>query len=1159
MTAGIRSRRASRLRDRRSARLRRSGSVALVGALIAALSIGAVPAFAVGTPTPTPDASSTSEPTPEATEPATSEATPESDPATPTPDVVEPEGGDDTSSIEPFQSRLAPDPDSSSVTPFAVINTECGTSSACVGMRITNVVVGGTASVSDWTLKAVRNNASADEFVFSSGQTRTLPRNTSQQQSVYTLSATADAAIQSRYVTTFSCSRAPSPRNATTVNTEQRTVTYSTQGTGGPSDRYAYCTFTHTANFATIRAQVGGDRVGLSDVSALAGVVLRLYNGTSSAPTTALTEAWATCTSDASGRCSFEVPLTGAGGVGPNFQPWVVQQSVPVGWFANADLRTGDGDGGNSAATPYRFRLKDTLSAGQTYSSLVTGENGFMLASGDTNRTASGGVWQQSRNNPVLPAQCGLDVALVLDFSGSVANAGEVPNLKSAAKSITNGLVGTQSRAALFSFSTSSPGAGSPAKANYPGLTSVATQAQADAFTARWSDWNATGGTNWDRALSTVAQAAPVYDVVVVITDGNPTFYASGEGYGPGNFNRLREMENAIFSANAIKAENSRMIAVGVGSGATNATTGLNLAAISGQVKYNGSNPLTADYYQESTYEAAAAAIRAMALGNCASSVSVTKMIVPAGTTGEGIAGAVTAPAGWTFNASVTAGTVTGPTKTTTNDGTGTVNFPIVLPAGVNSTAATIAETQQPGYQLVTRAGKNAVCVRQDTGAAVTVTNSGALGFTADVPATTGVSCTVYNREPNQQASITLDKQWIIDGAAPVRDGEQPGDFQAVGQLSGPAGAGLSEQGWGVERTGYAVGDRVILGEDYTQASGLMCQLTSAAITKLNAATVNIPLVSGRHQIDKLSAGNTTVVITNVVECDTELILRKRVADRSSHPAGSAEPGLWTLSAIAPSGAVAGPSGQSTSLSLAGAGTDPRGAVTPGATYQLAESGGDARYVQTDERSRPLLNPQSTGSMTCVRLDPVTDAELSGFSDGIQGGVAVPRGYLVRCTANNETSHLTLLKHIEGEATFTAADWNLTAMPAANAFGLTAETVEGAEVDQGLSTFRVRPGHPYTLTEALAAAGNAIAYQQLRVEKLVDGGWTEVDAGATVVLTPGADATYRFVNAAVPPIVLPLTGGTASDLYLLLGGAILSAVISLGAFQAWRRSRRITT
>ena len=108
-----------------------------------------------------------------------------------------------------------------------------------------------------------------------------------------------------------------------------------------------------------------------------------------------------------------------------------------------------------------------------------------MIGTGATTRKASGGIWQQSRVNPTLPTQCGLDVALVLDLSGSVG--GDITNLRAAANTFTDALVGTPSRMSLFSFSWVSPAAN--ASQNYPDLTSVSTQAQANAFKARYATW----------------------------------------------------------------------------------------------------------------------------------------------------------------------------------------------------------------------------------------------------------------------------------------------------------------------------------------------------------------------------------------------------------------------------------------------------------------------------------------------------------------------------------------------------------------------------------------------------------------------------------------------------------------------------------------------
>ena len=138
------------------------------------------------------------------------------------------------------------------ISPLEVITTECGSTADCARLTITNSVVGGTATASDWTLKAVRNNASADEFAFTSGQLRTVPRNQSGTQTTYTLSATpVDSALASRYTTTFACTVS----SGASQNVSARTVTYGASDSTGPttaSRRNANCTFTHTYQGASV-------------------------------------------------------------------------------------------------------------------------------------------------------------------------------------------------------------------------------------------------------------------------------------------------------------------------------------------------------------------------------------------------------------------------------------------------------------------------------------------------------------------------------------------------------------------------------------------------------------------------------------------------------------------------------------------------------------------------------------------------------------------------------------------------------------------------------------------------------------------------------------------------------------------------------------------
>jgi LPXTG-motif cell wall-anchored protein len=102
----------------------------------------------------------------------------------------------------------------------------------------------------------------------------------------------------------------------------------------------------------------------------------------------------------------------------------------------------------------------------------------------------------------------------------------------------------------------------------------------------------------------------------------------------------------------------------------------------------------------------------------------------------------------------------------------------------------------------------------------------------------------------------------------------------------------------------------------------------------------------------------------------------------------------------------------------------------------------------------------------------------------------------------------------------------------------------------------VRPNHVYTISEALAVDDGTIAYRQLGIQKLVDGSWVDVDV-AQVSAEPGEHATYRFVNDSVPAVVLPLTGGTSTDLFLLIGGIFLLIALSLAAWQQSRRLRGV--
>lgn len=780
-----------------------------------------------------------------------------------------------------------------------------------------------------------------------------------------------------------------------------------------------------TSTTAVITVKVGSDRNTSTEVTNLAGVTLQLYNGNSSGPNpTPRPEPWATCVSDANGDCSFTVPDTQPrdgrtpAGVNRDARFWIKQAGVPNGYFMNTTLATGT----NPSSATYQFRTGEELRANNVYSSQVD----FMYATGNSINNTSGGIWQQSRNNPVFTDKCGIRVALIVDLSGSVSP--YVSQLRAAAKGFVDALTGTPSAVALYTFASGAPaGTGSNL-----GLTGVATPAGATTVKNRIDTYTANGGTNWDRGIYQAAASATAFDVAMVLTDGNATLYAGGEG--PGDRTRFREVENGIFSANALKAKNTKVIAFGVGDGVSGDPA--NLRAISGPAA-------GVDYYQSADYAAAGATLRQLALGNCAGSVSVVKQVVPSSNTGEDITGAVPA-SNWGFTASTTTTGVTPTTQSGSTDSTGAVNFPLEFASGVTTGSINIAETQQAGYNIVTQGGKRAVCKVVGTGAPVTVTNDpgNPNGFSVNAPAADPVTCTVYNKPPLPQASITVDKTWIVNGTS-YADGDQPLGISAQLRLGG------TDQAWGDARSGLSVGSSLQISEVPRFVGRDLCSLTDQRITQKNGSPADHAL----PYTATIGATNTYMV-TNTVTCTAQLTLAKQVQG------GNADPSSWTLDAVAPSGALPGPSGTSGSPGATAA-------VTPERSYPLAESGGDPRYVQSiGLNGNP--QPPSTGTWACVQLDAQGQV-VPGFSDGLNGAIIVPLGFRVRCTAVNRTAELTLVKEVVNNngGDRVPSDWDLTASPTGTfPVGLVPETVEG---DADGHTFSVRPGTTYNLTETSLA------------------------------------------------------------------------------------------
>lgn len=646
---------------------------------------------------------------------------------------------------------------------------------------------------------------------------------------------------------------------------------------------------------ANIVVKVGNVRSGqgIQDVTGLAGVTLGAYSSAAASGSPI-----ATCLSDTDGDCNLIV--SGLDGTPTQF--WVASVSVPAGYFANASLRTGPGNGSQSVSNPYVFPV--TVSAGDVVRS--TADFMYQPMSSSAPQEASNGVWQVSLENPPLPQNCGYNVAVVLDLSASLGS--RISQLKAATNAFVDALVGTPSSVAIFSFDAASPASGG---ANYPVPLPVRTPAEAAVFKAQYADWTTGSGTNWDQALWRVAQATPTYgyDVVITLTDGNPTRY--GVGQGTGGTTHFADVEAGIFSANSIKATGARHILMGVGSNLDEISE-LNLKALSGPVDFDPitNNIETADYYRLAAFSDAGSALQDLALAGCEQRLVVSKQIVPSNTVGEDITGAYLAGAGWQFDGTTTTpgATITDPVggqAVTTNDGTGSVTYQLEL-TGVTAADVTVSETQQPGYDLVTQQGANAVCVdRTANDQQLSINNSSTDGFTVVVGQDSFVQCTVYNREP-PASSVTVNKQWLINDN-PVANGRQPSGVSAQLRLSEPDAVdtthAMTSQGWGVTRPQYAENENVRF-DEVVSITNSVCRLTRSEITEFNGAEVALAIPAGGYTADLVTTADT-YTITNTVECDASVspVVPTATATASGlasvSPLGLANTGFWPWMLVA--------------------------------------------------------------------------------------------------------------------------------------------------------------------------------------------------------------------------------------------------------------------
>ena len=274
-------------------------------------------------------------------------------------------------------------------------NSTCST-----GSPTTGAVVRATMTASGFTVPSIVASTPANGTLSASGAVIT-----------WTLgNLTSTTAVTATFTVTV-------PTNASAGNTLTATASANGDSNGSvPSGSSAVSTVTVAA--ASIVVHMGGIRTSTNAVAALpAGATLQAVpvgGGTT-----------LTCTSIAAGTCTFTNPVAGK-------QYDISQTGAPSGWYTNPQLDAGSSAVGSPRT--YAFRTP----------AIVVGTNDVPGADPNTSYCDSTpscptsnnfdantgnpfvGLWQTSLSNPSFPTECGLNIALVMDVSGSMALGGKI-------------------------------------------------------------------------------------------------------------------------------------------------------------------------------------------------------------------------------------------------------------------------------------------------------------------------------------------------------------------------------------------------------------------------------------------------------------------------------------------------------------------------------------------------------------------------------------------------------------------------------------------------------------------------------------------------------------------------------------------------------------
>ena len=321
-------------------------------------------------------------------------------------------------------------------------------------------------------------------------------------------------------------------------------------------------------------------------------------------------------------------------------------------------------------------------------------------------------------SNPPLPTKaCGLDIALVLDVSGSIGT-DELAQMKNAFIAFVDSLSGTPTQFSVTQFGTTAIVL-QPFTSDYNAVKAAINSAS-----------NSGGGsiyTNWEdgleKAWSTYDPRSDKPNLMIFSSDGNPNTVGSGPG---NNASESVAVAAAVVVANSIKTNNIRILALGIGSDLDTA----NMIAISGTNVDTGiltSDVITSDFSE------LAGDLGELASKTCGGTITVKKYI-----------DSTTIPGGSGWNFSISGGT----TLNLSTSSDGTVNTG-KIPAGIYS----VVETNMlSGYSY-----GSAICKNQSGSVVGSILSNGWGSITVgndDI-----VSCDFINTTNKGSITIIKDAQ----------------------------------------------------------------------------------------------------------------------------------------------------------------------------------------------------------------------------------------------------------------------------------------------------------------------------------------------------------------------------------------------------------------